>query len=347
MQGETKTLLAKEPSARRAPNVPLVRQMSDFAENTNQENVNKHVAAVLVTVGADPKDRITSSFVFGAVVLAVFAPIFVGPLLVYFKIHGDVDWTWAVTLLPLWVFDVAWLYVTYFSVGISPVDREDHFDDSEQIKEVRITETHTENADVVEVDVTTETKPENRIFNVFVVAMYILTQVFITLKLDGSVTWQWAALMTPYYITALMQGNCAAFAHVGQVILIATKLDGTLSWGWNAVFFPYWIGVGVAVVLVPMGVYAATKFSIANNTDDEVVPSAMWPCLAGFFALIGALATFSPFILLMVKLNWVADLPVVYIFLPYFIVAGVVFFTLLVFGLVSLCVVPPEEDNVV
>ncbi|KAF0698807.1 Aste57867_10596 [Aphanomyces stellatus] len=348
--GETKTLLAKQPSARRATAVPLVRQLSDFAENTNQTTVNKHVSAVLVHVGADPADRITSSFVLVALVLAIFLPFFVSPVFVYLKLDAIVAWSWAQVFIPIWVFDAAWLYLTYFSHGIAPVDAEDHFDDAdERIKDVHVTDIHTEDADVVAVDITTETRPENRIFNLFVVAMYILTQLFVALKLDGAINWHWAALMTPYYVTAIMQGNCIALAHVGQVVLVATKLDGTLHWGWNMVFFPYWITVAVAVVLVPMGVFAATKFALANaaaDADDDKPPSPALPCCAALTALVAALATSSPFILLMYKLNWDLSFDILYIFFPYFIVAGLVFATLLVFGLVSICA-SDVEDNVV
>ncbi|KAF0775226.1 hypothetical protein AaE_001076, partial [Aphanomyces astaci] len=251
--GESKALLVKAPS-QRASSVPLVRQMSDFAESTNQANVNKHVEAVLATVGADPADKLTSSFVYTLLVLAITVPFFLGPLLVYFKVDNVVSWSWWLVLLPLWVFNAVWLYSTCFFKGIDPVDREDHFDDSQDITRVQDGATEGSTTDVVEVTAPVEPKPENRVyvlpcFNVFLVLMYILTEVFICLKLEGSITWHWAALMTPYYLVSLMQGNCAAFANVAQVVLVATKLDGTLTWSWNAVFFPYWIAVVVSIVL--------------------------------------------------------------------------------------------------
>ncbi|ETV98897.1 hypothetical protein, variant [Aphanomyces invadans] len=253
-------------------------------------------------------------------------------------------------LLPLWIFNALWLYATCFMKGIAPVDREDHFDDSVDVTNVDVhttTDTSTQ-TEVVEVDATTtvETKPENRIFNVFVVLMYILTEVFVCLKLEGSITWHWVALMTPYYLVALMQGNCAAFANVGQVVLIATKLDGTLSWSWNGVFFPYWIGVVVGVVLAPLGVYAATKYSMAQaSIDDEQPPSLFWPVVGAISSFVLAVATFSPFLLLMYKLNW-GELATVVVFIPYFVVLTLVFLVVLVAGLTSLCR-GVKEDNVV
>ncbi|RHY84227.1 hypothetical protein DYB35_002774, partial [Aphanomyces astaci] len=304
--GESKALLVKAPS-QRASSVPLVRQMSDFAESTNQANVNKHVEAVLATVGADPADKLTSSFVYTLLVLAITVPFFLGPLLVYFKVDNVVSWSWWLVLLPLWVFNAVWLYSTCFFKGIDPVDREDHFDDSQDITRVQDGATEGSTTDVVEVTAPVEPKPENRVyvlpwlsvlidltnkvacsFNVFLVLMYILTEVFICLKLEGSITWHWAALMTPYYLVSLMQGNCAAFANVGQV---------------------------------PLGVFAAVKFSIANasslDDDPQKPPSAAWPVVAAVSSLVLTVATFSPFLLLMYKLNW-GDLATIVVFAPYF-----------------------------
>ncbi|RHY26363.1 hypothetical protein DYB32_007695 [Aphanomyces invadans] len=219
MQEESQALLAKAPP-QRASTVPIVRQMSSLAENTNQANVNKHVEVVLTTVGVDPADTFTGSFVYSLVVLIIAVPLFLGP---------------------------------------------------------------------------------------------------------RSITWHWVALMTPYYLVALMQGNCAAFANVGQVVLIATKLDGTLSWSWNGVFFPYWIGVVVGVVLAPLGVYAATKYSMAQaSIDDEQPPSLFWPVVGAISSFVLAVATFSPFLLLMYKLNW-GELATVVVFIPYFVVLTLVF----------------------
>ncbi|RHZ21865.1 hypothetical protein DYB31_004718 [Aphanomyces astaci] len=304
--GESKALLVKAPS-QRASSVPLVRQMSDFAESTNQANVNKHVEAVLATVGADPADKLTSSFVYTLLVLAITVPFFLGPLLVYFKVDNVVSWSWWLVLLPLWVFNAVWLYSTCFFKGIDPVDREDHFDDSQDVTRVQDGATEGSTTDVVEVTAPVEPKPENRVyvlpwlsalipltnkvacsFNVFLVLMYILTEVFICLKLEGSITWHWAALMTPYYLVSLMQGNCAAFANVAQV---------------------------------PLGVFAAVKFSIANasslDDDPQKPPSAAWPVVAALASLMLAVATFSPFLLLMYKLNW-GDLATIVVFAPYF-----------------------------
>jgi hypothetical protein len=114
-------------------------------------------------------------------ILSVFAALFVLPVLFSLKADGTLGHNapWTAIWTPMWIFDLFVLGASFYMFCVSEVK-----------------ETNEEGEEVV-----TDTIPlSERLSNIVLTSMFVLLQIFITMRLDRSVRWNWFAVFSPWFV---------------------------------------------------------------------------------------------------------------------------------------------------
>lgn len=114
-------------------------------------------------------------------ILAVFVSLFILPVLFSLKADGTLgkDAPWTAIWTPMWLFDLFILAASFSMILTSEVK-----------------ETNEDGEEVV-----TEKIPlSERVSNVVLTSMFVLIQIFVTMKLDRSICWNWFAVFAPWFV---------------------------------------------------------------------------------------------------------------------------------------------------
>ncbi|OQR97627.1 hypothetical protein ACHHYP_10174 [Achlya hypogyna] len=204
-------------------------------------------------------------------VVALSSPMLFVPLFVCWKVDGTLHWTWTDTLFGLWAGD-ALLLVSYI-VAIAAAES-----CSNQLEAQRTLVAH---------------------------LCFITTHVFVALRLDGIVDWEWSVTFVPVFVSLLFG---ASPVQVLQVLFLGLKLDAVVAWSWVVVFLPTWIPIVVVGVLMPISL-------LCSDNPVRVNVALLLGCWGAAALLAG------PPLLLVLRLQFYA-FPATYVCLPWFVLYG-------------------------
>ncbi|KDO24107.1 hypothetical protein SPRG_10895 [Saprolegnia parasitica CBS 223.65] len=247
-------------------------------------------------------------------------PLLLLPLFVALKSDGDVDWTWAHTLIPLWILD-ALLFPIYFHLTRA-------HDTADTVVDGDINADTTALLSTTPNTIMTKTQMLSLVFT-------ILTQVLVTMRLDGHLAWKWSYISLPYCLVMVFDPSITSVLQVLQAIFVAQKLDMELSWSWAVILLPTWLPAVLIVFVLPSIVFV----SMMSATEENAQPSFV-RALVAFVGLVVSLGlVFGPQMLLVLRLAYVA-FPALYIVWPWFLLYGL----FVLGGLAHVIVSPAEKD---
>ncbi|KAG9411648.1 hypothetical protein AC1031_017284 [Aphanomyces cochlioides] len=274
---------------------------------------------------------------FALFVLLIVSPFVLFPVFLCLKIDGTVTWTWSAALAPLWVITVFnYLYIPCLHYALrepitepvvrtepaspEPSTTPEAVDDLEPelVSAFQSAETGVDLPRPEDVDREALPPPTRSTFagrRILMGICILLTQLFVSLRLDSTIGWSWLVVLIPllsffvldwdhtYYVPWKKDG----IFHIAQIVFLGLKLDGNVSWAWSIVFLPTWLSV--AVILATM-VHAAWR---RKSSESHVIVS-----FVNLLQVISVLIYFSPFILTVVRLD--TSFSAFIIFLPWFAV---------------------------
>ncbi|KDO21777.1 hypothetical protein SPRG_21249, partial [Saprolegnia parasitica CBS 223.65] len=243
-------------------------------------------------------------------------------------LDGTVNWSWATTLIPLWICNALVLpYLVH-----------------KNMKPIKINLNTSEETPLVgkagEKTMAEEAMESANCFihttrNLALLA-YLTSQIFVVLRLDHVVEWHWLLVFIPYYVASVL--SCEGFDLI-QSLLIAAKMDGMLNSTWLLTLMPSWVGLAIFLVFLPLQTYWAFKAS--PDDDDDVEPKSrvfrFFLALGVFFSLV---FLSSPIFIAIYRLDYAA-FSTFYIALPFFVLVGVA----IVAGLASVFLMTPEPTT--
>ncbi|OQR99852.1 hypothetical protein ACHHYP_04230 [Achlya hypogyna] len=306
-----------------------LRVMNEFGEMSFDEVVAAALGAV-IALGPCAKAMIIVGVVvaLGLVLMVPSTSMYRDASETYFDVvvfwcvraDADVDWTWVNAFIPMWILDA--LYVCW--KGCSMLAGETPSEEDKNERPPPISRALAKGAILLHV------------------ALFILTQIFVAMKLQGSVSWSCGAVLAPlfaleslYLLEKLVAahhvysafrarsdaptnflvveiGRSCIFSllRIAFEILLALRVDETITASWWVVFIPVWLVL--AAVLAPL-----VKALVARSrvTDEERPNACMNVCL-----IVACGAMLSPFVVLAARLE--SSFSSVYILLPWFILAG-------------------------
>lgn len=126
--------------------------------------------------------------------LVLFVSLF--PIFIALKGDGVVDWSWAVVFVPVWIIDVFAFLIIVSRYFLWKSDNRNNQNDSPNAGG----DAATASDDGSE----TERKDDFQDYllgakRVLEWALFVLFQIFLVIKLDGVVSWQWAAVFAPWF----------------------------------------------------------------------------------------------------------------------------------------------------
>lgn len=220
------------------------------------------------------------------------------------RIDHTVQWNWFIVFIPLWIFFL--IYASFISWLLSLSSRNGLFGAI--------------------------------IWMIFCGTCLCLFSVLLTLRIENVITWNWAGVFCPLWLTLLLISyvdfhfpeyrhkfrksyNQNTFARFGDTIprnfvlaliiftiLLVLKLELVISWSWYALFSPFWILFGIYVLLL-LTFLQDIEGSTGYDTD----------CFLHFYHGIIAPLVFISFILLVLFLEGVVS-RIVYAFIPLFFI---------------------------
>ncbi|OQR82512.1 hypothetical protein ACHHYP_15923 [Achlya hypogyna] len=254
---------------------------------------------------------VCANFVLFLLGLIAIAPFVLVPVFVCLKLDHDVTWSWATTLIPLWICNA--LVLPYLvAKNMAPVQL-----DSAVTEETPLVAGSENGKTMAEEAMESANCFVHTTRNLALIA-YLTAQIFVVLRLDGVVTWQWLIVFIPYYVASIL--SCEGFDLI-QALLIAAKMDGMLDASWSMVLMPSWIGLAVFLIFLPVQTYWAFK---ASPDDDETVEpkSRVFRFFIAFGLFLGLVFLSSPIFVAIYRLDY-ATFSTFYIALPFFVLVGI------------------------
>ncbi|KXS21692.1 DnaJ-domain-containing protein [Gonapodya prolifera JEL478] len=130
-------------------------------------------------------------------VLVVVATLFILTLLLFpiflsLQIDGHISWSWAVIGIPIWIFDV----LAFFLIAGAPTKGE-HLDEGDDPNHSGLSQREREQA-------RQRAARTAKYFNLLEFGLVLVAQVFLVLRLSGTVSWVWAAIFSPWWLVEAM-----------------------------------------------------------------------------------------------------------------------------------------------
>jgi len=289
------------------------------------------------------------------------------PIFWCLRVNGSISWNWAAVFVPMWILDAFILLCACFSACSTPKEESNPDDTEAEMKKI------------------SRERKIAAMLSVLQVVLFVLTQVFIVLRLQESVSWGMGVVLLPWWILegidVLRQSlrakvmlqeyreNVQAdqetkeegkkviqiliarkfmwiILRVLLAILIALKVDDTISVSWWVVFLPLWILLIIEIGNMVLGYVAARRVEKGMASGDSE-DQAMQRASKGalFCSILCFLIVMSPFFLLVERLQ-TASYSAFYVLLPWFIILGL----LLLLVVCGICCagkgLEEEEDEV-
>ncbi|KAG5185997.1 hypothetical protein JKP88DRAFT_353980 [Tribonema minus] len=168
--GETGMMMIEDPS-----NLSMEKVMNNFLNMRNRERL-KLVMFVVLFVGA----------------MLLF------PILLCAKIDDDISASWAVVWIPLWIYDAVGLYYYCMLVSLGKIQRPEGIEEElwEQPLPLCI-----QRPEGIEEELWEDPSPLYlRVLGLAQWSLFILQQIFLTLRLDSNITWSWACVLVPWLV---------------------------------------------------------------------------------------------------------------------------------------------------
>ncbi|KDO33842.1 hypothetical protein SPRG_01721 [Saprolegnia parasitica CBS 223.65] len=310
-----------------------LRVMNDFGEMRFDDVVTAAVGAVAAMSAC------AKMMIFMAVLLGLGLALLV-PILWCLRADNDVDWSWINVFAPMWLLDA--IYLCWTGCSMAAGDATDDVDTSDRPSRT--------------------TRCLAKCAVVLHILLFVLTQIFVAMKLQGSVTWSCGVVLAPLFVLEgfylsekllvayrvydafrakpdapvhflmreIARSCLVSVLSLSFEILLALRIDGVITVSWWLVFLPVWLLL--ALLAAPL-LRAMTMRPPAGDGEAPAPSYGMHACL-----LLGLLALVSPFVLLAARLETSIQTSL-YVLLPWFLVAGAVLLTICT----CLCCLRPIE----
>ncbi|OQS03003.1 hypothetical protein THRCLA_04674 [Thraustotheca clavata] len=214
-------------------------------------------------------------------------PFLLFPIFTALKVDGELTWTWSQAFIPLWILD-AFLFCIY--IHFTRVDDSAVIASSTFLKNVM-------------------TKTQ-----ILSLVATVITQILVTMRLDGQLAWKWSYISLPYCFVMIFDPSIVTVLQVLQAIFVAQKLDFDLSWSWTVVLLPSWLPAFLFIFVLP----SVVCYNMMNVSEDRSFPRA----IAAFVGLLFTfLLIFGPQLLVLARLQYYV-FSAIYIILPWLILYG-------------------------
>ncbi|OQR85132.1 hypothetical protein THRCLA_10775 [Thraustotheca clavata] len=310
-----------------------LKVMNDFGELSVE-------ALVAAALGAFSALGPCAKFMIFLAILVAFGLAFMIPIFWCIRADKDVDWSWAVTFIPLWILDG--LYVCWTGCSMAAGD-EARDNDSPPIPWLRFL---------------------TKCVSFFHIVLFIVLQIFVAMKLQGSVDWSCGIVLVPLYILeglflaekiaigrrvyqavkinsengwmnvlVIEIGRSCLFSilRIAFEVLLALRVDQTITASWWVVFVPIWVLFVLAMIPIVKSMISQIK---QQNDEGEKMGHGMMMC-----ALLFILVVISPIFVLAARLE--GSFSSIYVLLPWFVLVG----CSLIFVALCICCYNPQQAS--